>query len=54
MYGLEVGILTAFEILGHFVFQGDGTTLYGNELYTISCPLKQKYVWFRGGDLIGF
>jgi hypothetical protein len=26
-YGLGVGISTVFEIFGHFLFQGDGTTL---------------------------
>jgi hypothetical protein len=36
MYGfLGMGISTFFEILGHFMFQGDGTTLYGQDLYTI-------------------
>jgi hypothetical protein len=28
--------------------------MYGHELRTIKCSLKQEYVWFRGGDINGF
>jgi hypothetical protein len=35
MYGLGVGISTVLEISGHFLFKGDGTTPYGDDLYTI-------------------
>jgi hypothetical protein len=51
-----VGISMVFEIIGHFLFKGDGTTMYGYDLHTIRCYLKkrQEYVWFKGGDLNSF
>jgi hypothetical protein len=33
MYGLGVGISTVFEILGHFLFEGDKTIKYGHNLH---------------------
>jgi hypothetical protein len=35
MYGLRVEILTVLEIFGHFLFKGDGTTPYNDDLQTI-------------------
>jgi hypothetical protein len=35
LYGLGVGTSTVFEIFGHFLFKGDGTILYGQDLHAI-------------------
>jgi hypothetical protein len=37
--GLGVGISMVLEISGHFVFKGDGTTMYGHDLHIIKCYL---------------
>jgi hypothetical protein len=41
-YGLGMGISMVFEILGHFLFRGDGTTMYGHDLHNIRCYLTQE------------
>jgi hypothetical protein len=33
IYGLGVGFSMVFEIFGHFLFQGDGTTPYNGMTY---------------------
>jgi hypothetical protein len=40
--GLEVGISKVSEILGDFLFKGDGTTIYSHDLHTIRCYLTQE------------
>jgi hypothetical protein len=40
--GLGVGISMVFEIVGHFLYQGDRTSPYCHDLYTIRCSLTQK------------
>jgi hypothetical protein len=42
IYGLRERVWIVLEILGHFLFKGDGTTMYGQDLPTIRCYLTQK------------
>jgi hypothetical protein len=51
VYGLGVGISTVFVILGHFLCQGDRTTSYGHDLYTIRCSLM--FLDTRNKDMCG-
>jgi hypothetical protein len=39
---LGVRISTIFEIFGHFMFKGDGTTPHSHDLHTIRCSLTQE------------
>jgi hypothetical protein len=54
IYSLGVGILVVFEILRHFLFKGDGTTMYCHDLHTIRCNLTQETKIYMGGDFNGF
>jgi hypothetical protein len=44
--GLGVGIAMVFEILGDFLFKGDGTTIYGTDLDTIRfCLIRETRIY---------
>jgi hypothetical protein len=42
IFGLEEGIASVFEILGHVLFKGDRTTIYSHDLHTIRCYFTQE------------